>query len=948
MADQPPRRSDLEYEQLGVQNVVIEQGEYRRWVRDQVGRSISGQLAVLVSLLGSGGFLAIAAAAFTYVNYQRDIMERELEENLEAAVRFEVEREVGYQVARAITDATEFAGDLANSVSRDPVLRRQFFEELFTTESVGALTGVAAGQRAIDPEAPPAIRRFALSQVAVFGPELLPGVAAELLIGDDAPRELYDQALEYYDRYDEGGAPSDLDVGSSGGRADEGLFLRLTRVGLILAVRGADWRTVHDQVVGRVLDRMLGAGGDESCEASPAYCAFFANLTSEEAEVAFARFAMHLRGEGKNELWDAAHAPLAAVDGTRGLLSRAPALYADARAGNRIAELDAVLQMAIGRFELTPTDGFATTLGPTQAAALEALDGALAEGAIEDREAVARLVGLRIAGLLDVGAAAAAESPVDAFAPRAPNELTRIVRSLQRAAADGTATNQRRAAALRTLKLMLAVAPEASPEYRLSLEMVDFDGLSPPGEALAAPTRAVLEELRARARSVYAWRDDNGAHRGDAVELGRNGGTLASTRWGRIDLTAPELAGDLAIVIDVAAPLVGYVVVGADGAVADGALTPPDEAGRTQILIDRADLKSDTAYIRFEPVDAAAPVEVSAAHRPPIAPLGAGRGGAADLALEAAYRVEPDAVNGTQAWLRFTAATDGFYRLGLLSAGGGGQSLRVAVYASGQDEPLSDQTLSGGFTDPARTFLVTAGESYDILLEGRGVTSSIGLRLRPGAGARIGVGETRRLALEGSSPVLVSTPRLETGIYRIQTLELSSGADTVLELSNSRGQVLGSDDDGGEEPLASALSFTVRSEDSYIASIRGYGDETRGDFSVQLIRTGDWTGEVASLAPGQNQRLSFAVVNPIEISLPDLPSGEYRIYTYDLASDVDTVLELFTAEGQSLSSDDDGGEEPLASSLTFRSEDESFLASIRSYGDVGPGEFSVQLDRVGD
>jgi hypothetical protein len=938
----------MEYEQVGAQNVVIEQGEYRRWVRDQIGRSISGQLAILVSLLGSGGFLAIAAGAFTYVNYQRDAMERELEDALEATMRYEVEREVGYQVARAITDATQFAGDLANSVSRDPVLRRQFFEELFTAESVGALTGVAAGQRSIDPDAPPAIRRFALSQVAVFGPELLPGVAAELLLGGDAPRELYEQALEYYDRYEEGAAPDDIDVGADSASSGGDVFLRLTRVGQILGERDADWTSVHDAVVGRVLDRLLAAGGDQSCDTSPAYCAFFANLSAAEADAAFARFALHLRGEGKNEPWNAAFAPLASVDGARGVLARAPALYADAQVGGRTGDLDAVLQLAIGRFEI---DGNMSPIGPATADALDALDLALAEGDVAAREATARLVALRIAEKLDAVAAPPADSAVDAFAPRPANELARTVRSLQRAAADPAPTNQRRAVALRTLEAMLALAPEASAEYRLGLEMADVESLSPPGEALAAPTRMALDDLRARARDAYPWRDDGGVARDGAAALAPNGATLTAARWGRIDLTAPGLAGELPIAIDVATPIVGYLIVGDDGLVVDGALGVSTAGGRTQILVDRADLKSERAYIRFEPVDPVASVEVAAPQRPPVAPVSADRAGAGQagaLAIERAYRVEPEAVNGTQAWLRFTAPADGFYRVGLLASATSARSFRVAVYPEGGDAALMEPPSSTGVAEPSGAWYATAGESYDIMLEGQGVTAPIGLRLRSGAGVRLDVGESRRLALEGSTPVLVSIPTLDVGIYRLRTFELTGGADTVLELSNSRGQVLSTDDDGGDEGLASAIAFTVRSAENYVASVRGFGDETRGEFSVQLVRTGEWTGETATLASGLSLRLSFQDSNPVELGLAAQQPGEYRVYTHGLDADVDTVLEVFTAEGESVAVNDDGGDEPLASSVTFRSEGEGFFASVRSYGDVGVGEFNVQLDRIGD
>jgi hypothetical protein len=957
MADQPPRRSEVDYEQLGAQNVVIEQGEYRRWVRDQVGRSISGQLALLVSILGSGGFLAIAAGAFTYVNYQRDLMGRELEDELRATLDVAVQREVGYQVARAITDATDFAGDLANAVSSDPVLRQRFFEELFTEESVGALTGVAAGQRAVDSGARLPIRRFALSQVAVFGPELLPGVAAELLLSNGTPRELYEQALEYYDTVGQ----VDIEVGGSdGARAENRLFLDLPAVQRILEQRGASWTTVHEEVVGRVLDRLLNAGGDENCTRSPAYCTFFSELASAEADAAYARFAAHLRGEGADEPWGAVIEPLAAVDGTRGLLGRAPELYAAALEGDRVAELDEALQRAIARFEFSQPQGVLTGSSTSfaQAEALEALETALGAGAADVREPLARLMAQRMAGALDLARLDAGEeaaptpTPIDAFVPRALTELERSVHSLERAAAGAGASNQIRAAALQTLKLLLAVAPDASAEYRLTLEMARLEGPSG-GEPLAPPTRALLEDVRAQAASVFTWRSEGDAFRASAAALAPNGAAADAGRWLRIDMTAPGLAGELPIVIDASAQLAGYILVGNDGVVADGAIAPAFANGRTQILIDRADVKSDQAFIRLEPLDAARPVNVSSPQPPPLASSGPDRedaSGRAALELETVYRLAPEAVSGTQAWLRFTAPSDGFYRAGFLGAAGGaaGRSLRVAVFPSGQDESVADRTLTGGFAEPLDAWFASAGDSYDILLEGQSVAAPIALRVGQGAGVRLNVGESHRLSLTGTGPVLAGTPVLPVGVYRIQTFQLGPGVDTVLELANAVRQVLGSDDDGGEESLASALTFTVRSETSFIASIRGYGEGTRGDFSVKLERIGDWTGPAMSLGVGQDQRLSFATTNPVELGLPSLPSGEYRIYTHTLDPDVDTVLELFSAEGESLGVDDDGGPEPLASGLTFRADGESFYASIRSYGGEGGGEFSVQLDRVGD
>jgi hypothetical protein len=230
------------------------------------------------------------------------------------------------------------------------------------------------------------------------------------------------------------------------------------------------------------------------------------------------------------------------------------------------------------------------------------------------------------------------------------------------------------------------------------------------------------------------------------------------------------------------------------------------------------------------------------------------------------------------------------------------------------------------------------------LLEGGAAAA---FRLEAAASAQLGVGETIRLALDGTEAVLVATPRLERGIYRIQTLDLDPGVDTVLELSGSGGQVLGADDDGGDEALASALTFTARSEEAYVASVRGFSDDMVGGFSLRLERVGDLVSET-SIASGESLRLSFPATGLVELRMPDLPSGEYRLSTHDLDAEVDTVLELFTDDGVILGADDDGGGEALASMLQFRSEGGTFHASIRSFADAAGGEFSVKLDRIGD
>ncbi len=155
-----------------------------------------------------------------------------------------------------------------------------------------------------------------------------------------------------------------------------------------------------------------------------------------------------------------------------------------------------------------------------------------------------------------------------------------------------------------------------------------------------------------------------------------------------------------------------------------------------------------------------------------------------------------------------------------------------------------------------------------------------------------------------------------------QTRRLSRDADTVMALVDSQGRVLDEDDDGGEENLASRIEIGADQRGPLFLRV-GLLEGAAGRFDVTLNSAPpvDPNGPARTLTEAVG-RPPLAVDQPLRLMLRARQEAFFRLpanvpdliaITRSLDAGTDTVLTVMDANGRELTSDDDGGEEQLAS-----------------------------------
>jgi len=173
--------------------------------------------------------------------------------------------------------------------------------------------------------------------------------------------------------------------------------------------------------------------------------------------------------------------------------------------------------------------------------------------------------------------------------------------------------------------------------------------------------------------------------------------------------------------------------------------------------------------------------------------------------------------------------------------------------------------------------------------------------------------------------------------YIVETLNLEERIDTHLSLYDSDGEQLAEDDDSGPETLSSGLSWSARESGTLCLLIRDLDDEAAGPGTGYAISVQE--GETALLAPdryepddtlasageiavgGMQQRNIHAEGDHDWLSFRAEEGVTYLVETSHLGEDIDTIVFLYNEDSEELARDDDGGEEPRASSITWTAQD---------------------------
>jgi len=186
--------------------------------------------------------------------------------------------------------------------------------------------------------------------------------------------------------------------------------------------------------------------------------------------------------------------------------------------------------------------------------------------------------------------------------------------------------------------------------------------------------------------------------------------------------------------------------------------------------------------------------------------------------------------------------------------------------------------------------------------------------------------------------------------YRIETLNLASCSDTVLELYNSSGTLLASNDDGGGG-WASRIDWVAPSNANFYIKVRHYSSAAYGActaYDVRVISSGIAGDEyepnnTLSMAKsitinGAAQRHHFHIAGDQDWVYFDVnAANSYTMRTLNLGLCSDTVLELYSAGGLLLAQNDDSGGS-LASRIDYTAPSNARLyLKVRHYNPSASG-----------
>jgi hypothetical protein len=183
-----------------------------------------------------------------------------------------------------------------------------------------------------------------------------------------------------------------------------------------------------------------------------------------------------------------------------------------------------------------------------------------------------------------------------------------------------------------------------------------------------------------------------------------------------------------------------------------------------------------------------------------------------------------------------------------------------------------------------------------------------------------------------------------------ETSNLEERIDTHISLYDSDGVQLAEDDDSGSETLASRLSWSARDSGTLCLLIRDLSDEVAGAgtgyaVSVREGRTelvspdryepDDTLATAGEIAVGGTQQHTIHAEGDHDWLSFDAEEGvTYLVETSNLGEDVDTIVFLYNREEEELARDDDGGEEPRASSIAWTAQDTGTVyVLVRDYKD---------------
>ncbi|MDR1894218.1 MAG: DVUA0089 family protein [Spirochaetales bacterium] len=188
------------------------------------------------------------------------------------------------------------------------------------------------------------------------------------------------------------------------------------------------------------------------------------------------------------------------------------------------------------------------------------------------------------------------------------------------------------------------------------------------------------------------------------------------------------------------------------------------------------------------------------------------------------------------------------------------------------------------------------------------------------------------------------------------TLGTEGILDTTIELFNSSGTSIGSNDDGGEDYNARLVS--ILSPGTYRFMIKAYSSETTGNYTF-FFETGVVVLDTYEPNNSQSQAKTWALSQGRTLSLSFLPSGDQDWFKLDFtgltispgsylsiwtSSDMDTRLDIYQG-GNLIAEDDDGGEDYNASvSFFLEGNLNNYYVFARPYSESTTGPYQLTAE----
>ncbi len=250
---------------------------------------------------------------------------------------------------------------------------------------------------------------------------------------------------------------------------------------------------------------------------------------------------------------------------------------------------------------------------------------------------------------------------------------------------------------------------------------------------------------------------------------------------------------------------------------------------------------------------------------------------------------------------------------------------------------LYELELSGfsTFDEGPYTITLTAGEG--------------GVTFDPGEATPISYGETVTTAIDSGNTAALSFSGTEGDVV---TISMDAPFDGLMELYDSTGQRLTSDDDSGGNLNPRIENFTLPATGDYRIVISAFGGVSSGEFTVTLA-TGE-NGEQTD--PQGTDTIDYASATPIQYATPTQGNleGAGVVYRFTAAAgdtitvaaeaDFDGLLELRSEDGTLLTQDDDSGTglNPLIEGFVLENAGD-YLIVLTSFGETGRGAYTLTV-----